>query len=273
MVNHLSYKASDGQNINLSIYSPINTFNCKTIILVHGFKGFKDWGFGPYTAKFFAENGFFVLSFNFSHNGIGENTTEFTEFDKFAANTFSREIRELNEVINSIRNGNYSIPRDTKIYLLGHSRGGGISLLTAPFRNDIAGVSVWASVATFDRYSERQKIEWRKKGAFEVMNMRTKQVFKLNATLLDDLENNHEKLNIESAVKNLNKPLLIIHGDQDLAVPIKEAEQIFEWADKSKTEFHKINGAGHTFDIVHPFEGSNPKFDEVLNLTKIFFNK
>jgi dienelactone hydrolase len=273
MVNHLSYKASDGENIKLSIYSPKTKINGKTIILVHGFKGFKDWGFGPYTANFFAENGFFVLSFNFSHNGIGENLTEFTEFEKFASNTFSREIRELNEIIDSIRNGNYEIPGDTSIYLLGHSRGGGISLLTTPNRDDISGIAAWASVATFDRYSERQKIEWRKKGVFEVMNMRTKQVFKLNVTLLDDLEINSEKLNIENAVKNLGKPLLIIHGEQDLAVPIKEAEKIFNWADKSKTEFHKISAAGHTFDVVHPFEGSNPKFAEVLNLTKIFFNK
>ena len=75
------------------------------------------------------------------------------------------------------------------------------------------------------------------------------------------------------AAKNLNKPLLIIHGEQDLTVPIKEAEQIFSWSNRGNTEFHKIKATGHTFDIVHPFEGSNPKFDSVLECTLNFFNK
>ena len=55
----------------------INSAPC--IILVHGFKGFKDWGSFPYAAKYFAKEGYFVLTFNFSHNGIGDNLTEFTE--------------------------------------------------------------------------------------------------------------------------------------------------------------------------------------------------
>ena len=39
------------------------------------------------------------------------------------------------------------------------------------------------------------------------------------------------------------------------------------------TEFHKIKATGHTFDITHPFEGSNRKFDFVLEKTLNFFNK
>jgi len=123
-----------------------------------------------------------------------------------------------------------------------------------------------------DRYSSRQKEEWRKKGSFDVMNMRTKQVMSLNVDFLDDLERNFSSsLNIENAIKNLCIPLLIAHGDQDLAVPIFEAEQLYDWSDKSRTEFIKLFGTGHTFDIVHPFNGTTEKFEQLLEKTYQFF--
>lgn len=244
------------------------------LIFIHGFKGFKDWGFGPYIGKYFADKGFFSVTFNFSHNGVGESLTEFVELDKFAENTFSLEISELNELIDSLKEGYLGKAIKNKIGLVGHSRGGGISLLTASTRNDINAVSIWSSVANFDRYTERQKDIWRKRGYVDIMNTRTKKKMRLNVDLLEDIEkNNDSSLNIENAVNKLNKPLLIIHGEQDLAVKSSEAEKIYNWSDKSKTELITIPSTGHTYDVKHPFEGSNPKFDSVLNNTLRFFRK
>jgi pimeloyl-ACP methyl ester carboxylesterase len=162
----------------------------------------------------------------------------------------------------------------SKIGIVGHSRGGGEALRVSSKRKEIGAVALWASVADFNRYSERQKEEWQKNGSFEVLNTRTNQMMKLNVSLLEDLEQNKDELlNLEKAAKNLDKPLLILHGEQDLAVPIKEAEQIYSWSEKEKTEFFKIIGAGHTFDITHPFKGSNKKLDFVLEKTLKFFNK
>jgi len=254
--------------LNISAYGEVDD-NKPCIIFVHGFKGFKDWGFGPYIYKFFEENGFYVLAFNFSHNGVGNALTEFTELDKFAENTFSLEVEELSEIISFAK----TQTKNSKIYLLGHSRGGAISLLTASKSNDVSAVVVWSSVATFDRYSGRQKEAWRKKGYFEVLNSRTKQIMRLNISLLNDLERNKNgSLNIQNAVSWLNKPLLIVHGNQDLAVPISEGQQLFEWSDKNNTEFVSIEGAGHTFNCQHPFVGSNEKFETILKTTYQFFN-
>jgi pimeloyl-ACP methyl ester carboxylesterase len=253
-------------------YDNINSSHC--LIFVHGFKGFKDWGFWPFIGKYFADNGYFVITFNFSHNGIGENLMEFTELDKFAANTFSLECEEINEIINAYLSDFFRGKSISKIGIVGHSRGGGEVLLVSSRRKEIGAVALWASVSDFNKYSERQKEEWRKNGSFEVLNTRTNQMMKLNVSLLEDLEQNkNDSLNLEKAVRNLKKPLLILHGEQDLAVPIKEAEQIYNWSDKEKTEFFKISATGHTFDITHPFEGSNPKFDFVLKKTLQFFNK
>jgi len=267
-----TFSASDGEKLRVTTYLNKSLFFDKTIVFVHGFKGFKDWGFGPYLGEFFANKGFFVITFNFSHNGVGENKTEFTELGKFAKNTFSREVRELNEIISAFRNDFFEIKGNTPLGVIGHSRGGAIVLLTASKRNDVDAIVTWAAISKLDRYSKRQNQEWRKKGFFEILNTRTNQMMRLDVGLLDDIENNStSSLNIEKALKNLNKPLLIVHGEQDLAVPIVEAEQLYDWSDKSQTEFYKLFSTGHTFDIVHPFNGTSEKFERLLDKTTNFF--
>ncbi len=49
----------------------------------------------------FASNGFAAVSFNFILNGVsGEKPSEFTKPELFAQNTFSQELRDLEQVIN-----------------------------------------------------------------------------------------------------------------------------------------------------------------------------
>jgi uncharacterized protein len=268
----LNTKKNEKLRITTYGYENLETAPC--LIFVHGFKGFKDWGFWSHTGKFFAGKGFFVLSFNFSHNGIGEGVTEFAELDKFAKNTFSLELEELNEIIDAYLNGFFGAAVKKPIGILGHSRGGGDALIVSSKRSEIKAVVTWAAVANLNRYTERQAKEWRKNGFFEVLNTRTNQMMRLNVSLLEDIEQNkNDLLNLEKAASNLNKPLLLIHGEQDLSVKIEEGEQIYNWSNKELTEFYKIKATGHTFDITHPFAGSNPKFDSVLDKTLDFFNK
>jgi pimeloyl-ACP methyl ester carboxylesterase len=248
----------------------INSAPC--LIFVHGFKGFKDWGFGPYVGDYYSKKGFFVLTFNFSHNGVGESLTEFVELNKFAENTFSIEVDELKELILAYDFGFFGDSSNKGIGLIGHSRGGAISLLVGSESDDVKAVCAWSTVSDFDRYTARQKDEWKKRGYLDVLNTRTKQRMRMNVTLLEDIENNKEgSLSIEQALKNMNKPLLIIQGKNDLAVPAKEAEKLYDWSNKDLTELHIIPATGHTFDIKHPFEGSNKKFDTVLKKTHNFF--
>jgi len=271
MSNDFLLISKKGNKIRITVYGLENLKSAPCLIFVHGFKGFKDWGFGPYIGNYFAKKGFFVITFNFSHNGIGEGKTEFTELEKFGENTFSLEIAELHEVIDAYLNSFFGERSDKGIGITGHSRGGAIALLTSQNKAEVKSVTVWSSVSKLDRYSDRQKEEWRKKGIFNILNTRTKQVMPLKLSLLDDLENNRDELSIQNAVKNLSKPFLIIHGENDLAVPFQEAEQLFDWSDKRNGELLKIDKAGHTFDIKHPFEGSNPKFETVLDKTEKFF--
>ena len=272
MSQNYSYTTSVGNEISITTYGNENISRNSCIIISHGFKGFKDWGSFPYAANYFASQGFFVITFNFSHNGIGDNKFEFTELDKFANNRFTLEVKELHEIIEAYRQNYFGEVYNPKIGILGHSRGGAISLLAGKDLNSISCLVLWASVASLNRYSERQKEEWRKKGYFAVMNMRTKQEMRLNVSLLNDLEDNiNDKLNISKAAANLKVPLLIAHGKEDLAVKYHEAENVFKSSDKSKTELFLIENTGHTFGCVHPFEGTNDKFDLLLKKTNNFF--
>ena len=274
MKHDIVFTASDGEIIRTTLFGEEHLGKNPVVIIVHGFKGFKDWGCWPYIGEYFADNGFAALTFNFSHNGVGESLTEFDELDKFARNTFTREVRELSELIDAVKSGFFGNIADQNIGLLGHSRGGGIALATANQKPDIAAVSIWSSVANFDRYSDKLRTDWKQRGFFKVMNQRTKQVMRLNVTLLDDLdEHKADLLNLEKAARELDRPLLIVHGEQDVSVAPSEAQQLFDWSDKSRTELRMIPKTGHTFGIAHPFEGTSDAFDSVLRLSEEFFSR
>jgi len=273
MSDNFILKTRKNDVLRITVYGIGNLKNAPCIIYAHGFKGFKDWGFVPFMSEYFAKNGFLVITFNFSHNGVGENLLEFDEMDKFAKNTFTLEVYELNEVIDAYLTGFFGEIYNKKIGVLGHSRGGAIVLITASKRKEINAVAAWSSIAKLDRYTERQKDEWIEKGYVEIVNSRTNQVMRLDIALLKDIEDNkNTTLNVEQALNNLNKPLLIAHGEQDLTVPIEEANLLYDWSNKKLTEKYFIPAIGHTYDIKHPFEGSNPKFDALLERTKTFFN-
>lgn len=263
---------SDGEELDVTVYGVERIAGSPCVVFTHGFKGFKDWGFFPYTAEYLAGRGFFVITFNFSHNGVGRGSTEFIELDKFKLNTFSREVRELSELVNSYLGGFFGTPSNRPIGLIGHSRGGGITLLAAPGLAPVGAVVTWSSVSRFDRYTMAQIRSWRTRGTFKVVNQRTKQVLLIGEQLLDDIETQKNgSLSIERAVKALSKPLLVVHGEKDESVPVVEAGELVEWMKAGLAEPMIIPNQGHTFGIVHPFAGSNPSFDSVLERTEQHF--
>jgi len=270
----ITFQASDGEIIRTTLFGEENIGKGAVILMVHGFKGFKDWGFWPYIGEYFADRGFVAVTFNFSYNGVGESLTEFDQLEKFADNTFSREIRELRELVKAARNGFYRDITGHDIGVIGHSRGGGIALAAGAEDDTISAVATWSAVSDFNRYSEKHRARWRERGYFEVLNTRTNQMMRLNSVLLDDLEQNEDDLlNLEKATRQLGKPLLIVHGAQDVAVPIREGKQLFEWADKDNTEFLRVENTGHTFGAVHPFEGTTDALESVLRKTSDFFKE
>lgn len=275
MTRDFIYQSKSGDSITLSLYGAEHINKWPLIIYVHGFKGFKDWGFVPYMGEYMSRHGLCVLTFNFSLNGIGEQPDEFTELDKFEANTLTREVNETMEIIKTCTQTDLlGEVVDTKIGLLGHSRGGGIAILAGKKMKEVSAICTWAAVSTFDRYDKKTKQKWREKGFHEVLNKRTGQVFRLGKDLLIDLEKNAKgSLNILDSVRTLEKPFLIIHGHDDETVPFYDAEQLNIYASPELTTLRLIPKTGHTFGTKHPFDTTNEQLELALSTSGEFFNK
>lgn len=235
------------------------------IVVVHGFKGFKDWGFFPFVCTRLAGAGFAVVSFNFSRCGVGERPDEFTELDRFAANTLSLELDELLRVLEEVLEGDL-LPRPPRtVGLLGHSRGGGQAVLAAGEEPRVGALATWAAVSHFDRWSDETKEEWRRDGRVYVLNQRTGQQMPLDVGLLEDYEANRDRLDVAAAAERIQAPWLIVHGTEDLTVRPAEARALARAAPKGRLVL--VEGAGHTFEATHPFGGSTPGLRRALDET------
>ena len=241
------------------------------VIFSHGFKGFKDWGPFNKMAEKFAKKNFFFIKFNFSYNGTSiENPNDFVDLDAFGNNNFSIELDDLNLVINWINdNSKFSNEIDTNnINLLGHSRGGAISILKSNEDSRINKVISWASPSNFINRMDESKLDtWKKSGVAYIFNSRTNQNMPLFYQFYEDCITNKKRIDIENACRNLTVPHLAIHGTEDPTVDIKDVNDIKNW--NPKTIVHKIKDANHVFGVSHPFnEKSFPShFIKVLEKT------
>ena len=164
MKKNFIFQTARLNKVHFSSYSASDSYSDTCILGLHGFKGFKDWGFWPYSARYLTDAGYTVVLINFSHNGIGDIEDEFTEPDKFKMNTFSLELEETVEVLSALHNGSLLQREFSAIGLLGHSRGGAIGLLAAD-HPAVTALATMGAVATFDRFTQRQKAEWVEKGS------------------------------------------------------------------------------------------------------------
>jgi len=221
------------------------------VIFCHGYKGFKDWGAWNVVAGTFQKKGIHFCKFNFSLNGgTLDNPIDFPDLQSFAKNTYTQEVNDLDRVIDHM----YSNYQNciSSIYLMGHSRGGGIALLNSS-NELVKGVITWASVADYgDRFPKGKELEqWIKSGVRYVLNSRTNQQLPHHINFYNDYIENKEKLSIQNAVEKLKKPQLIIHGNRDQAVDINQANLLKKWNPSAQLISFK---ASHTFNSSHPWE-------------------
>ena len=246
-----------------------------TLIICHGFKGFKDWGMFPYIATQLATS-LNVMTFNFSHNGIGEELTAFTELEKFAKNTFSREVEDLAFLVEKIRAGELLPEYDIEaspLFLLGHSRGGGISLIYALDHPDhVKGVISWNGSVHLDKmFDEETKAEMREKGRATIRNARTNQDMPLHVEILDDLERHKERFNIVERVKDAQVPIVLIQGTEDMPALREGSAQLVRR--NSAISWKHIADGNHTFNTVHPFQGTTEPLEAAIKETKRFIEE
>jgi pimeloyl-ACP methyl ester carboxylesterase len=254
MIIHQSYtiKGAEGKPILMDHSFKTGQEENPMVIFVHGFKGFKDWGAYKLVAEYFAKQGFRFLKFNFSHNGTTpESPLEFVDLGAFGDNTFSKEFTDLDLVISFAKSG-IKFQAPNSLSLIGHSRGGGTSIIQAAKDQRISKLITWAAIANFrSLWKKEDEIEWQKKGVIFNFNSRTKQYTPLKIDLLYDLENNSQSFDILQAAARINKPWLILHGNQDENVLTGEALKLKE--NSLNAELFIVPYANHVFGASHPF--------------------
>jgi uncharacterized protein len=239
------------------------------VVICHGFKGFKNWGFFPRTADRLAVAGFTAASFNFSGSGVGEDGESFDELERWGRQTVTGDLKDLATVVDYV--AGQGAPW---IGLLGHSRGGATALVHAARDARVKALVTWAAVCRYLRWSEDDLQQWRREGKLDVVNLRTGQVLPIRRSLLDDLEaNGGGTLDVLAAATRLRIPWLIAHGDADESVPRDDARRLHgaSIAGGGRSELLLIEGTGHTFGIQHPWAGSSAEFDRLLSRTVEFF--
>ncbi|GIP39716.1 hypothetical protein J31TS4_29960 [Paenibacillus sp. J31TS4] len=239
-----------------------------TLLICHGYKGFKDWGMFPYAAEQLSE-GLDVLAFNFSYNGIGEEPDTFTELEKFARNTYSRELEDMTFLMRTLEAG--ALPTERKplaspLFLLGHSRGGGVCLLYAfDHPEQVAGVISWNGITDVDLFTDREKEQMRTAGRSYVVNARTKQQMPLDKEILDDLERNRERFAILERAGDSRVPAVLIQGEKDHPRLLAGSEELTRR--RPDISWLKIPGANHTFNAKHPLREVPRELEQAIELT------
>ena len=241
------YQGADGRESLYDLFLP-EDWHGDLILFIHGFMGFKDWGAWNLVATYFAEQGFAFAKLNLSHNGgTVENPLDFPDLEAFSNNTYSKEVEDLSLFRKHLATKIHA----KRLYLIGHSRGGAAVILNSKDQR-VDKIVLWASICDIaKRLPEGQELnEWKNQGHRTVLNGRTLQNLPQKFSLYEDFQKNASKLNLETAVKSMSTPMLVIHGDQDRSVELAEGEALATW---SQTKPSVIPGADHVFGASHPW--------------------
>ena len=280
-LTNLSIASLSGRPVLMDLYYNPEIKNQAIVLFAHGFKGFKDWGHWQLLAHTFANAGIAFLKFNFSYNGTTPaSPLDFADLEAFGQNNYTRELQDLDSVLSWLfqewpQSPDKSAIDLSRIGLIGHSRGGGISIVKADQDKRIKALITWASVSRLDYFwgsQELLKQQWKEAGVHFILNGRTKQQMPLYYQLAEDFDVQADQLDISKIMPRLDKPCMIIHGTKDPAVPATAAELLHSW--NSNTELHLIQDANHVFGGQHPFTADSlPPHAEELAQESIAFLK
>jgi uncharacterized protein len=239
------------------------------VLVMHGFKGFKDYAFLPPIADRLARAGFTAVNISVSGCGVDEHG-DFTLLENFARNTYTRELGDIETVINALRAGELGTAAPTSVGIIGHSRGGGVVLCVARETPAIDAVVTWAPISTIRRYRDAEVELWRRMGRIEIENGRTHQMLPMDYEIVEDALAHEARFDIRAAAASLNRPWLLVHGTNDETVAVSESHELAALATDPRFESLFIDGAGHTFGARHPWAGPTAETEQLFGATVKF---
>ena len=276
----------DGAAVRADLYLPEDPPYTGVVFLCHGFKGYKTWGFFPYLAGRLREIGTAACAVDFSYNGtfpegsaqqrppvvsttvagapsppevapmppVPPRRTRYPRAELFRINTLEREIEDLALALRAVARDGLGgrVDRTASLGLFGHSRGGVSVILNALANERVRVLCTWSTPDHPDHFTARQKAVWRRHGEFDFTDAIDGTRLSLSVAYLDDLEKNHELYDLRRRTKRLPVPHLIVHGDMDLAVPVRCAYSIHEAEGGLLDKRLVVLRTGHTFGVADP---------------------
>lgn len=265
---------SDARPLRGEVHLPDAPGPRPIVVLVHGFKGFRRWGFWPAMAERFTRDGLACVGFDLSHNGVGPGGLEFDEPELFERNTFARELFDLQQVLAAVRERRLPHADELlpdRLALLGHSRGGGLVVVTAADDPAIRAVVALAPIASNRRLAPDDVESGLARGFHPVVNTRTGQVLHLGRDALLEIQGRDDLADFTVHAARLAAPLLVVHGTADPAVSVDDGRRLAAAAPVG--EFVGCKGADHVLGCRHPWAGSTPHFERFLDRASAFLRE
>jgi predicted alpha/beta-hydrolase family hydrolase len=249
-----------------------------TLLVAHGFMGYKDYGMLPRIAKTAVEEGWAAVKFNFAHSGMSRSIEKFEYPEHFAKSTWNRQVEDLGFVMEAIRNGCIEpTPADGPIVCFGHSRGGTSVLLEAgrAFSGEELprpdGVIALAAPAGCGNVSILTKPELRadleSNGEVEVVSNRTGQTLSIHRCFFDEINADPVAHDTLTLIGKITCPMLLAHGLDDPTVAVGDVDALAQAAEACPDlRCLRIAGADHVMNVSNPLseEESSPQLEEFL---------
>jgi uncharacterized OsmC-like protein/alpha/beta superfamily hydrolase len=199
-----------------------------TAILAHCFTCNKDYTAIWNISKALAAAGVSVLRFDFT--GLGESEGDFTK------TTFSSNIDDIVAAASFLEEN-----RMSPELLIGHSLGGSAALAAASRIESVKAVATIAAPSTLQHLDDIIKSRVVNNDAGEIVTVRIGgRNIEIGHEFLEDLSDSA----FDRHLKNLRKPLLILHSPVDNVIGIDHAGKIFKAAKHPKS-FISLNNADH----------------------------
>ena len=189
------------------LHSP-NEKTSACVITCHGLYSSKDTEKYVGIGRRFCGEGLAVLRFDF--RGCGESGGLFED------TSLTGRMKDLESALDFVREQGYG-----SVGVMGSSLGGTVAVLMAAKDRRIEALVTWATPSRLDELFRGEVIEG-----------------------LERLRRNVEKYDVVKAVKEMNCPILIVHGSLDEQVPLSHAEILYENANEPKN-IQIIEGANH----------------------------
>lgn len=225
------------------------------IIMCHGTGSDKNEAGDGYKiyAKELAKSG--IASIRFDFIGTGESTVDYMNYSFTTALSDVSKVFEYASTLKYVDSENIGI--------LGWSQGGSVALLAAEQNKHIKSVVTWA-VADNDTLLALGNYEDAIKNGYTTVEFCWRDSLNLSLKWHEDVQN----ISILNAVKNINAPILALHGSDDNIVSPMISSKIVEASHNKDSKTSIIDGADHTFMI---FSNDPSKYKELCRQTTDWF--